>query len=276
MDKKHYDLWAEVPSPIKSRLRNVFSACAEELNAYIPAQVGGNMTKEEYLKEWKPEDLPDSCFLMDFGECSDPVFAALAEKVYEKPKIQAWFPEVMALDLRRLNGRKHPETYDDLLREDYLGEICLIGNVKMPDPLTGLYVLRKHGLEGLNSFVRNVAPLASPSETLRHVGHPSNSYGSIFLMPPLFAQICLGESSCKGRHPSNRSSRQPMLLYQKSSAPAKEKIRTFFESTTFRDLMADYQMPVFGDHRFRIDESCGKLATEEELTIVFQTFRNHS
>ena len=50
MDKKHYDLWAEVPSPIKSRLRNVFSACAEELNAYIPAQVGGNMTKEEYLK----------------------------------------------------------------------------------------------------------------------------------------------------------------------------------------------------------------------------------
>ena len=51
MDKKHYDLWAEVPSPIKSRLRNVFSACAEELNAYIPAQVGGNMTKEEYLKE---------------------------------------------------------------------------------------------------------------------------------------------------------------------------------------------------------------------------------
>ncbi|MFQ9151854.1 MAG: hypothetical protein ACLR6B_10520 [Blautia sp.] len=46
MDKKHYDLWAEVPSPIKSRLRNVFSACAEELNAYIPAQVGGNMTKK--------------------------------------------------------------------------------------------------------------------------------------------------------------------------------------------------------------------------------------
>lgn len=276
LDKKHYDLWAEVPSPIKSRLRNVFSACAEELNAYIPAQVGGNMTKEEYLKEWKPEDLPDSCFLMDFGECSDPVFAALAEKVYEKPKIQAWFPEVMALDLRRLNGRKIPETYDDLLREEYLGEICLIGTVKMPDPLTGLYILRKHGPEGLNSFVRNVASFAPPSETLRHVGHPSNSYGSIFLMPPLFAQICLEKAAARVVIPQTGALAEPMLLYQKSSAPAKEKIRTFFESTTFRDLMADYQMPVFGDHRFRIDESCGKLATEEELTIVFQTFRNHS
>lgn len=36
--------------------------------------------------------------------------------------------------------------------------------------------------------------------------------------------------------------------------------------------MADYQMPVFGDHRFRIDESCCELATEEELEMVFQAF----
>ena len=276
LDKKHYDLWAEVPSPIKRRLRNVFSAYAEDLNAYIPAQVGGNMTKEEYLKEWKPKDLPDSCFLMDFGECSDPVFAALAEKVYEKPKIQAWFPEVMAVDLKRLGNRKIPEAYDDLLREEYLGEICLIGNAKMPDPLTSLYILRKYGAEGLNSFVRNVASFAPPSETLRHLGHPSNSYGSIFLMPPLFAQICLEKAAAKVIIPKTGALAEPMLLYQKPGAPAKEKIRTFFESTAFRDLMADYQMPVFGDHRFRIDESCGKLATEEELTIVFQTFRNHS
>ena len=276
MDKKPYDLWAEVPSPIKSRLRTTFSACTEDLNAYIPAQVGGNMTKEEYLKEWKPEDLPDACFLMDFGECADPVFAALAEKVYEKPKIQAWFPEVMALDLKRLNGRKIPETYDDLLREEYLGEICLIGTVKMPDPLTGLYILRKHGPEGLNSFARNVASFAPPSETLRHVGHPSNSYGSIFLMPPLFAQICLEKAAARVVIPQTGALAEPMLLYQKPNAPAKEKIRTFFESTTFRDLMADYQMPVPGDHRFRIDESCRKPATEEERTKVFQAFRNRS
>ena len=95
-------------------------------------------------------------------------------------------------------------------------------------------------------------------------------------MPPLFAQICLEKAAARVVIPQTGALAEPMLLYQKSSAPAKEKIRTFFESTTFRDLMADYQMPVFGDHRFRIDESCGKLATEEELTIVFQTFRNHS
>ena len=66
MDKRPYDLWAEVPSPIKTRLRNAFTAYGEEcfqkdgilLKAYVPAQVGGNMPKEEYLKGMKPEDLP--------------------------------------------------------------------------------------------------------------------------------------------------------------------------------------------------------------------------
>ena len=173
MDKRPYDLWAEVPSPIKTRLRNAFTAYAEEcfqkdgilLKTYVPAQVGGNMPKEEYLKGMKPEDLPDACFLMDFGECSEATFAALAEKAYEKPEIRAWFPEVMAVDIRRLGERKIPETYDDLLREEYRGEICLIGNKKMPDPLAGLYMLRKYGPEGLEAFVRNVASFAPPSET---------------------------------------------------------------------------------------------------------------
>ena len=75
MDQRPYDLWAEVPSPIKTRLRNAFTAYAEEcfqkdgilLKTYVPAQVGGNMPKEEYLKGMKPEDLPDACFLMDLG-----------------------------------------------------------------------------------------------------------------------------------------------------------------------------------------------------------------
>ena len=126
MDKRPYDLWAEVPSPIKTRLRNAFTAYAEEcfqkdgilLKTYVPAQVGGNMPKEEYLKGMKPEDLPDACFLMDFGECSEATFAALAEKAYEKPGIRAWFPEVMAVDIRRLGERKLRVTYDVLLREE--------------------------------------------------------------------------------------------------------------------------------------------------------------
>ena len=80
MDKRPYDLWAEVPSPIKTRLRNAFTAYAEEcfqkdgilLKAYVPAQVGGNTPKEEYLKGMKPEDLPDACFLMDFASARKP------------------------------------------------------------------------------------------------------------------------------------------------------------------------------------------------------------
>ena len=101
----------------------------------------------------------------------------------------------------------------------------------------------------------------------------SNSYGSIFLMPPLFAQICLEKAAARVVIPQTGALAEPMLLYQKSSAPAKEKIRTFFESITFRELMADYQMPAIGDNRFRIEKSCWKLATEEEVEIVFHAFQ---
>ncbi|MFQ9151856.1 MAG: hypothetical protein ACLR6B_10530 [Blautia sp.] len=108
------------------------------------------------------------------------------------------------------------------------------------------------------------------------MGHSSNSYGSIFLMPPLFAQICLEKAAAKVIIPKTGALAEPMLLSTRNPVPLRRKNPHLFESTAFRDLMADYQMPVFGDHRFRIDENCGKLATEEELTIVFQTFRNHS
>ena len=129
----------------------------------------------------------------------------------------------MAVDIRRLGERKIPETYDDLLREEYRGEICLIGNKKMPDPLAGLYILRKYGPEGLEAFVRNVASFAPPSETLRHVGQLSNTYGSIFLMPPLFAQICLEKPAAKVVIPRSGALAEPILLYQKPVAPAKKK-----------------------------------------------------
>ena len=102
-------------------------------------------------------------------------------------------------------------------------------------------------------------------------GSPTR-YGSIFLMPPLFAQICLEKPAAKVVIPRSGALAEPMLLYQKPVAPAKEKVRGFFDSAAFRELMADYQMPAIGDNRFRIEKSCWKLATEEELEIVFHAF----
>lgn len=280
MDKRPYDLWAEVPSPIKTRLRNAFTAYAEEcfqkdgilLKAYVPAQVGGNMPKEEYLKGMKPEDLLDACFLMDFGECSEATFATLAEKAYEKPEIRAWFPEVMAVDIRRLGERKIPETYDDLLREEYWGEICLIGNKKMPDPLAGLYMLRKYGPEGLEAFVRNVASFAPPSETLRHVGRLSNTYGSIFLHAAPVCPDLPGKTGGKGCHPQKRSPRRTHAPLPETRRSGQRKSPRLLRFCRLPRAHGRLQMPAIGDNRFRIEKSCWELATEEELEIVFHAF----
>ncbi|MFQ9393551.1 MAG: hypothetical protein ACLR2E_04390 [Lachnospiraceae bacterium] len=58
MDKRPYDLWAEVPKPHKDEIkkclyrlcRGVFSERRHSSESHVPAQVGGNMPKEEYLK----------------------------------------------------------------------------------------------------------------------------------------------------------------------------------------------------------------------------------
>ena len=92
----------------------VFSERRYSSESLAPGPGGRKYAKGRIFKGMKPEDLPDACFLMDFGECSEATFAALAEKAYEKPEIRAWFPEVMAVDIRRLGERKIPETYDDL------------------------------------------------------------------------------------------------------------------------------------------------------------------
>ena len=153
-----------------------------------------------------------------------------------------------------------------------------LGTAKMPDPLTGLYILRKHGAEGLNSFVRNVASFAPPSETLRHVGASLQqlrfhlSHAAPF-RPDLSGErrSCRGSSSLKQELSPNLcfSTRNPVPLRRKKSAPflspplsgiSWQTTRCLFSETTGSGSM----------------ESRGKLATEEELTIVFQTFRNHS
>ena len=95
--------------------------------------------------------------------------------------------------------------------------------------------------------------------------------GSIFLMPPLFAQICLEKPAAKVVIPRSGALAEPTPLPE-TRRSGQEKVRGFFDSAAFRELMDTDQMPAIGDNRFRIEKSCWALATEEELEIVFHAF----
>ena len=104
-----YDLWAELPSPLKSGVRKAFSqygaGCFREkgilLTGYIPAAMGGSMTREDYLAGFSEKAFPDSCMIMNFGEYSDRTFFEKAAKIYEEQRICAYFPEILVVDKRR-------------------------------------------------------------------------------------------------------------------------------------------------------------------------------
>ena len=134
-----YDLWAELPSPLKSGVRKAFSqygaGCFREkgilLTGYIPAAMGGSMTREDYLAGFSEKAFPDSCMIMNFGEYSDRTFFEKAAKIYEEQRICAYFPEILVVDKRRLNNRLIPKSYEELTDPVYEKELCILG---MPSP----------------------------------------------------------------------------------------------------------------------------------------------
>ena len=227
------NLWAELPSPIKTAFRTAFHHFAQEtyrrtgciLRAYIPAGMGAQMQKEDYLLHMPEEELPDCYISMAFGECSMPAFHKrfLDTGVYEQPKVLCWFPELMVIDLRSLKDNPIPSSFEELADPVYHGELCLIGSQGKPDPLLPLFLYAKQGKSGVKRVLDNVKTVAGPSVTIRHIGRAGNHYGSIFLMPSLFADICRKCPDTMVFCPSTGALAEPILIFWRQDAPRKER-----------------------------------------------------
>lgn len=234
------DLWAELPSPVKTDFRAAFQryaqqVCAENgtiLRGYIPAGMGAQMPCEDYLLHMSEEELPNCYMTMAFGECSMPAFARrfLETGYYEEPEAFSFFPELMVIDRRRLGDRPIPESYEDLAAPVYRGEISLIGNRGKPDPLLPLYLYGKQGEAGMRRVLQNIGSLSSPSMTIRHLGRADNRFGSIFVMPALFARICEERNAAVVRCPASGALAEPILLFWRRDMEAERKalLKRFF------------------------------------------------
>lgn len=276
-----YDLWAELPSPLKSGVRKAFSqygaSCFREkgilLTSYLPAAMGGSMPREDYLAGFSEKAFPDSCMIMNFGEYSDRTFFEKAAKIYEEQRICAYFPEILVVDKRRLNNRLIPKSYEELTDPVYEKELCILGMPSLPDPALALYLLRSMGEEGVEALAKNVGCFVPPSKTIRHIGKKSNVYGSIFVMPALFAQICLENPQAEVIVPQKGALAEPMLLLQKKQGRNKKEVLEFFHSDIFVSMMAEKQMPVPEDSRFSISPLCQRPFLPEEVETVLVIFQ---
>ena len=234
------DLWAEVPSPMKSEFRKAFceyavknyEKCGRYLSSYVPAAPAGSMPCEDYFScmgssetvpsgtdfsGGPPSDLPLNILAMSYGEYSSRLFSEkfLDTGIYMDPVPAGFFPEVIVIDTKRLGNRRLPDSYEDLADEIYRGEICLIGSPDIPDPIISLYIYRSLGERALISFIENINSFSTPSKTLRHIGRSSNCYGSIFIMPVMFAIAAAQSNGAVIAECKDGLAAEPLLLLQR-------------------------------------------------------------
>lgn len=280
-----YDFWAELVSPLKTEFRTAFlqyageiyDSCKLPLTAYIPATMGGDMPREDYLMNMHPDDLPECILTMSFGECSHPKFAEriLARGIYSQIEAAAYFPELMVVDTVRLGGRPIPGAYEELADDIYRGEIALIGSRQFPDPTVPLYIYRELGAQALARFAENIHAFAAPVTTIRHIGKHSNDFASIFIMPSLFAFACAEKPGARVVIPRAGAAAEPIILMSKRFTETSRLIRHFVFSDHVRKMFADKRFPMAEAEFIPIAVCCKKELICSELEEVYRILREN-
>lgn len=248
------DFWVETASPIKNGLKSVFFDYAKEvykkqgviISSYFPSAMGGDMKPEDFLINMDIGETPENLLTMEFSEVSDKKFNEkyINSGVYKKIETVAWFPEVMVVDTKRLGDRPLPENYENLADPVYKGEVCIIGVPAIPDPLISLYFCNCFGMKKTHSFINNISGFGAPVNVIRHIGKTSNTFGSIFIIPLLFAEVCKDKKAAKIIIPETGILAEKFIYLSKNPESQKSKlISDFLHSKNFQQVMWEKRFP---------------------------------
>lgn len=278
------DFWAEMPSPLKHPLRNAFYDYAKKIyneqkiifKTYFPSVMGGDMPSSDYLFNMDCKDAPNNYLTMGFGECSDIRFYKkyIESGIFSHCEIAAWFAETMVVDKKRLCDRPIPTSFFDLTNPCYKNEICIIGTKEIPDPVSALAIFREKGKNAMTDFIENIAGFGAPVNAIRHIGKSSNKFGSIFIMPLLFANVCKEIPSAKVIKPKEGYIAEPFVFFSKNPNEKKSKlISDFIHSKEFSDVFTSkYFIPNNEDSKLLIFEKC-RTTYFPELSEVYKILR---
>jgi len=138
--------------------------------------------------------------------------------------LYALAPFVFLVDQRRLNGRRPPRTWAELLEPEWRGEI-VVGGWKRPDQMryhsfNKFLLLALHqeaGTAGVARFAANVAALVHSVEMPRLAGSGS-SLGSVYVLPWSLADICPRRQVTEVIWPEDGALAYPLWLVAKAAA----------------------------------------------------------
>lgn len=122
----------------------------------------------------------------------DEVNKTFKELKLEDPKntynIYAAFPYIMLIDRRKLNERKLPSRWSDVLGEEYENSIAVGHTYDDINEIVLLYIYKNFGEKGIKALARNINVPMGTIEMAKYAAEAQNSEIAIYILPYFFAK----------------------------------------------------------------------------------------
>lgn len=102
--------------------------------------------------------------------------------------IFAAFPYVLLVDERKLNGRKMPKGWEDILSKDFNNSIAVGHTDEDINEIVLLYLYKNYGDDGIRAFASNINQTMETIEMAKYAASVQKSDIAIYIMPYFFAK----------------------------------------------------------------------------------------
>lgn len=153
--------------------------------------------------------------------------------------ILAGVPAVFLVDTLELKGRKRPESWDDLLSEEFRGSISLpVEDLDLFNAVC-LTLYKRQGAEAIRDLGRNMMKSMHPAQMVKSSGQPSGR-PAVTVLPWFFTRMIFSGTSLEVIWPKDGSILSPIFIAAKASKEEELKeIVHYFESRPVAQLMRE-------------------------------------
>ncbi len=241
---------ALLPCGLRNPFNSLLEAFLEKEGSDLPALVEGNVNHElsyyEYASQAESiDDLPDFMITSDINplfhsrfqehfvnagafmpsrEVKNPLFLEAGMK---DPRDLYTFMTtnllVAVVDLDKLDGRKEPETWKDLLGEEYRKSIGARGEEEFFCHAITLPYYLMYGEKGIRELAQNIEGRYHPAEMVKFCNSPRKDSPAVFIMPWFFARKIVRKDRTKIIFPAEGAFASPVSFFVKKDKVEKYK-----------------------------------------------------
>lgn len=252
--KRSLNFYAEVPCPMKQRLRSAYDAFEREyyeqthrrLYSFVPTNCPNSVLIDETVRDIKQatsiDNIPDVTVTFGLGDFIEPNVMEnfvktgcfrQANDVSSLPFVRpeefrdryhcfntvGMFPQVMLVDLVALGDRPVPRSLEDLLDPVYREAIAIRDGHDGVSSMLPLHIWHLFGEDGLRRFEPNVACAHNGMLSARRVGKKGAKGPAIYLMPWVFAQGAVKKGHAEVIWPAEGAPVEPIVMMVKKACP---------------------------------------------------------